>query len=77
MADQLGITAQAAYGQPIHRPQVVIVKDIDMSIGAMCRFMIKWAIAAIPAAIILGFVFLFLGILFGGILGGLSHGMFK
>ena len=53
----------------------MIVKDIDMSIGAMCRFMLKWAIAAIPAALILGFLFLFLGILFGGILGGLSHGL--
>ncbi len=75
MADQLGITAAAPYGQTIQHPQVVIVKDIDMSIGAMCLFMLKWAIAAIPAALILGFLFLFLGILFGGILGGLSHGL--
>lgn len=31
----------------------VTITDIDMTIGAMCRFMIKWAIASIPAAIIL------------------------
>jgi CHASE2 domain-containing sensor protein len=31
----------------------VIVKDIEMEFGSMVLFMIKWAIAAIPAAIIL------------------------
>jgi hypothetical protein len=33
--------------------QSVVVTDVDMSIAAMCRFMIKWAIASIPALIIL------------------------
>jgi hypothetical protein len=34
-----------------------------MSIAAMCRFMIKWAIAAIPAFIIL-WLLMFVGALF-------------
>ena len=34
-------------------PGRVVITDIDMTIGAMCRFMVKWAIASIPAAIIL------------------------
>lgn len=39
----------------------VIVKDIDMSFGNMVVFMVKWALASIPAMIILfiiGFVIL-------------------
>ena len=31
----------------------VVVKDINMSFSSMVFFMVKWAIAAIPAAIIL------------------------
>jgi hypothetical protein len=34
-------------------PIEVIVKDFDMSFGSMIIFMIKWALASIPAAIIL------------------------
>ena len=33
-------------------PSVVVV-DIDLPFGSMVRFMVKWAIAAIPAFIIL------------------------
>jgi hypothetical protein len=39
-------------------PQRVVVTDIDMSIGTMCRFMVKWAIAAVPASIILALIWL-------------------
>ncbi len=47
-----------------------VVTDVDMSIFAMCRFMVKWAIAAIPAFIILwivafaafAFIYAFLGL---------------
>lgn len=49
-------------------PQEVVVADVDMSFGNMVRFMIKWAIASIPAVLILGFIFglgwLFLAALF-------------
>lgn len=34
-------------------PQQVIVTDFDMAFGSMVKFMVKWAIAAIPALIIL------------------------
>jgi len=33
--------------------QEVIVTDISMSFGSMVVFMVKWAIASIPAAMIL------------------------
>jgi hypothetical protein len=33
--------------------QQVIVTDFDMSFGNMVGFMIKWAFAAVPAAIII------------------------
>jgi len=49
--------------------QRVIITDIDMSIGAMCRFMIKWAIASIPAFIIL----FILGAILGAIFMAISH----
>jgi len=34
-------------------PQRVVVTDINMSFGSMVEFMVKWAIASIPALIIL------------------------
>lgn len=40
----------------IQEPTLVVVKDFDMSFGSMVVFMIKWAFAAIPAAIILTLV---------------------
>ena len=36
----------------------VVVVDIQMPFGSMVVFMIKWAIAAIPAAIVLGAILL-------------------
>ena len=40
-------------------PNEVVIKDISMPFGSMVRFMVKWAIASIPATLILG-VILFL-----------------
>lgn len=40
------------------RPQEVVIVDFDMSFPSMVRFMVKWAIAAIPALIILAILFL-------------------
>lgn len=37
--------------------QPMVIVDINMSFGAMVRFMVKWAIAAVPAAIILVILF--------------------
>lgn len=39
-----------------HYPQPVVVRDVQMGFGSMVVFMVKWAIAAIPAAIILTLV---------------------
>jgi hypothetical protein len=55
---------------PASTRQSVVVTDVDMSIFSMCRFMVKWAIAAIPAFIILwivafaafAFIYAFLGL---------------
>jgi hypothetical protein len=38
-------------------PHRVVIADMDMTIGAMCRFMVKWAIASIPAAILIFIVY--------------------
>jgi hypothetical protein len=51
------------------RAEVVVV-DIDMEFMAIVRFMIKWALASIPAIIILWFLFVLVGGLFIGIMGG-------
>ena len=49
----------------------VTVTDVAMPFGSMVTFMIKWAIAAIPAAIILTLLFVFLTAFFGAFIGGL------
>lgn len=54
----------------------VVVVDIDMPFWSMVRFMIKWAIASIPAIIVLMVLFsLFMGLV-SGLLGGMGmeHG---
>lgn len=53
--------------------QPVVITDIDMSIGAMCRFMVKWVIATIPALIILWLLMLGVGLVFALLFGGLFH----
>lgn len=51
--------------------QVVVVSDFDMPFGSMVAFMVKWAIASIPALIILWIIcavaFMILASLFGSI----------
>ena len=49
----------------------VVVTDIQMPFGSMVIFMIKWAIATIPAAIILFIV----GAILMGILAGIGAGL--
>ena len=46
----------------------VSVIDVDMPFGSMVKFMIKWALAAIPAVIILFIV----GAILAGILAGVA-----
>jgi hypothetical protein len=64
------------YVPPPVAPQTVVITDIDMSIGAMCRFMVKWVIAAIPAAIIIWVLIAIVGIIIATIFGGVIHGIF-
>jgi hypothetical protein len=54
----------AAKGPP---PSAVRIVDIDMPIGSMIVFMLKWAIASIPALLILGFAGAILVAILGGI----------
>ena len=48
--------------------QSVIVKDIHMPFLSMVVFMVKWAIAAFPALLILVILGIFTSGIFGGIL---------
>jgi hypothetical protein len=58
-----------------HDTREVIVTDIRMPFASMVAFMVKWAIAAVPAMIILGVLWwLMMAVLFG--LGGMGGGMF-
>jgi len=38
----------------------VFIKDINMSMGSMFEFMIKWVIASIPVGIIIGLIWIIL-----------------
>lgn len=55
-------------GDPAQRVQVV---DLDMPFFSMVWFICKWAVAAIPAAILLGV----LGVLFWGVLAGFARSL--
>ena len=52
--------------------QPVTIEDIKMPFGSMVQFMVKWAIASIPAIIIIWILFMLLISLFGGSLSILS-----
>ncbi|HEX8030328.1 MAG TPA: hypothetical protein VF491_17760 [Vicinamibacterales bacterium] len=53
--------------------QRVTVIDVNMPFGSMVAFMIKWALAAIPAFLILAFVGFFLSAALAGVLSGLTR----
>ena len=73
------VYAVAAQGSVPVAPasQAVTVVDIRMPFGSMVIFLIKWALASIPAILILWLILaLIIGLLslvFGGLMGGLSH----
>jgi len=50
----------------------VVITDIQMSFSSMVSFMVKWALASIPAMIILTVIFLIVTGIFGGIFVGAS-----
>lgn len=51
----------------------VSIVDIKMPFWSMVVFMVKAAIASIPAIIILAIIFTILGAIFGGIFGGMGR----
>lgn len=51
-------------------PQKVVVMDINMSFPSMVWFMVKWALAAIPAMIIVGGSAFILWAIFMGLMMG-------
>jgi hypothetical protein len=51
----------------------VTIVDIRMPFMSMVVFMVKAAIAAIPAVIILSIIGMVVGAIFGGIFGGMSY----
>jgi hypothetical protein len=57
----------------MEQEQKVVVVDVNMKFGSMVVFLVKLAIAFIPAAIILFFVGLLAAALFGGLFSGLSR----
>jgi hypothetical protein len=52
--------------QPPAAPHRVAIADIQIPFWRMVAIIIKWAIAAIPAAIILSIIFGIIGALIGG-----------
>ena len=69
----------AAPGRPqttaVNRPESVVITDIKMPFGSMIVFMVKWALAAIPALILLFIIYSILFGIFGAMLGGLVASM--
>ena len=51
----------------------VSVTDVNMPFFSMVRFMVKWAVASIPALLIVAIVGVFLAAVLGGLFGGVGH----
>lgn len=58
------------------RPSEVVVTDIHMTFGSMVSFMVKWAIASIPALLIL-FVLIVVFWISLALLGGVTGGIIR
>lgn len=58
-----------------HHTNEVKIKDFDMPFGSMIVFMVKWAIAAIPAMIILAVIWTLGAALLSGVLSGVLSGL--
>ncbi len=56
----------------VNKTEVTVV-DIRMPFWSMVVFMVKWAIASIPAIIILVVIGAMIAGFMGGLLGGLHH----
>jgi hypothetical protein len=58
---------------PPPEPSSVRIVDVNMPFGSMVGFMVKWAIAAIPAIIILAVLGFVLTAMLAGMFGALGH----
>lgn len=56
--------------------QEVTIVDIKMPFMSMVIFLVKLAIAAIPAFIIISIIFMILGVVFGGVFNGMGMGRY-
>ncbi|MFQ3176007.1 MAG: hypothetical protein ACJAYB_002617 [Psychromonas sp.] len=55
--------------------QEVTIVDMKIPFMSMVIFLVKLAIASIPAFIILSVIYMILGVVFGGVFHGLGMGM--
>jgi hypothetical protein len=62
--------------EPVATRTQVVVTDIDIPFGSMVFLIIKWAIASIPALIILSILGAIVGVLVGGIFSSMFGGFF-
>lgn len=65
------VTADTLADEIKNKPQRVVVTNLDMEFGTMVWFLVKLAIASIPAVIILTLI----GMVVVGIISGLLSGM--
>lgn len=56
--------------------QEVTIVDIKMPFMSMVIFLVKLAIAAIPAFIIISIIFMILGVVFSGVFTGMGMGRY-
>lgn len=65
--------ARSGTGFLPQKRQEVVVVDVSVPFWSMVLFMVKWAIASIPALLIL----IVLGVAFSGLLGGIGAAIFR
>lgn len=65
-------SASLTQAETILGRQEMVIVDISVPFGSMVVFMVKWAIASIPALIII----IILGIILAGMVGGLGVAIF-
>ena len=58
--------------QPATNWSYVVVRDFDMPFGSMVGFMVKWALASIPAVLLVGLVVFAIFVLLGALGAGLG-----
>ncbi len=60
------------YGPAPDAMQRVVVTDVSMTFGSMIVFMIKWALASVPAMLILSIIGFLVGMVFFALIAALG-----